>query len=1133
MKLQRLTIHNIASIEHAVVDFEAEPLSSSEVFLITGKTGAGKSTILDAICLALYANTPRFDNTKMQGETKDGNADITISDTRQLMRRNTGEAYVRLTFTGSNGIHYEAQWAVARARKSATGTLQRKDWSLVNLDTNHTISKDAEIKEEIKAAVGLDFKQFCRTTMLAQGEFTRFLNSKDDEKAEILEKITGVNIYSKIGRKIYDITLDKRRTVESAEQHIANIVTLSDKEIEARRATLSNLDEQLKVLNKTQEQDSTKVDWLRTDADLRVAKSNCEAALKQALDVIDSNEYKAKDQLCKQWKESIDVREWIRDMEEARNISSKQRNRLDALSREYTTLLEGQRHNEAEIADIVSTLDQTNDYIANEAAKASVYANAQAIKSLLESLDNNRNAIELSNKQLATDNALLNDTLLPALTKAEAKARAAKEALDKADCAIKSKEEAVAMLNLAQLRQSLAKANDLLHDITTAEERIALLQQTRSHRKEIGLRLEELRAAIDSKRENLAAMEQPINTAKLKMELHKETLDKQRDTVENFAKTLRLKLSVGDTCPVCRQTIASPLPIEADLEMLVRGLESAYNNAAMEYNGLIEAKLKLDAEINADDFALRRDKAAYDSDTSATAAEQQAREACKACGIETLDDNTVATLQSQRAQTVATIGELTATIKAGEAQELELRDLRQAFDKSRLELDALNTEVAKAEKNINDCRNRMSAEEAVAKTKRREIDLATDRVSELIASSEWSIDWQTSPIDFATALIEAATKYNKAASDKQELEARLKTAQVAHSNIASVIESIATSMPEWRGIEVMGSYRVDNLLAKANDIGTNTTAALTTLNAAEARYANNKHRIEVFLAENTSLTVERLEALNSYSSGAITAIETELNTLKNGAVAAKSLHDDAISKLDAHQHKRPELGEDETLEMLQARIEGRTETINEIHKTIGVTNQELDNDRAMKQQLGKLIAEAESKKSEYDKWARLNELIGDATGNKFRKIAQSYVLSSLIHSANGYMKSLTDRYTLKVDPGTFVISLEDAYQGFVSRAASTISGGESFLVSLSLALALSDIGQTLSVDTIFIDEGFGTLSGEPLQNAINTLRSLHTKAGRHVGIISHIEELKECIPVQIQVNQEGNNSSSQVEVVHI
>ena len=129
------------------------------------------------------------------------------------------------------------------------------------------------------------------------------------------------------------------------------------------------------------------------------------------------------------------------------------------------------------------------------------------------------------------------------------------------------------------------------------------------------------------------------------------------------------------------------------------------------------------------------------------------------------------------------------------------------------------------------------------------------------------------------------------------------------------------------------------------------------------------------------------------------------------------------------------------------------------------------------------------------------------------------------------MKTLTDRYTLKVSPGTFIIMLEDAYQGYVSRAASTISGGESFLVSLSLALALSDIGQQLAVDTLFIDEGFGTLSGEPLQNAVNTLRSLHSKSGRHVGIISHVEELQDRIPVQIQVMQEGNNSSSKVKII--
>ena len=109
--------------------------------------------------------------------------------------------------------------------------------------------------------------------------------------------------------------------------------------------------------------------------------------------------------------------------------------------------------------------------------------------------------------------------------------------------------------------------------------------------------------------------------------------------------------------------------------------------------------------------------------------------------------------------------------------------------------------------------------------------------------------------------------------------------------------------------------------------------------------------------------------------------------------------------------------------------------------------------------------------------------------------------------------------------------VEDAHDGFARRAVSTISGGESFIVSLSLALALSDIGHMLSVDILFIDEGFGTLSGEPLSRAIDTLKTLHRKSGRRVGIISHVEELKAKVPTQIQVIQEGKSSKSTIKIV--
>ncbi|MGM9756513.1 MAG: AAA family ATPase, partial [Parabacteroides sp.] len=176
MKLKQLILHNMASIEDATIDFEADPLVNSEVFLISGKTGSGKSTLLDAICLALYDDTPRMRNLKMEGKFDEVRDSLSIKDPRQLMRQHTGEAYVRLSFEGNDGLAYEAQWSVARARKRENGKLQDRQWSLLNVRTGQLLSKVQEVKAAIQSAVGLDFGQFCRTTLLAQGEFTRFLN---------------------------------------------------------------------------------------------------------------------------------------------------------------------------------------------------------------------------------------------------------------------------------------------------------------------------------------------------------------------------------------------------------------------------------------------------------------------------------------------------------------------------------------------------------------------------------------------------------------------------------------------------------------------------------------------------------------------------------------------------------------------------------------------------------------------------------------------------------------------------------------------------------------------------------------------------------------------------------------------
>lgn len=292
-----------------------------------------------------------------------------------------------------------------------------------------------------------------------------------------------------------------------------------------------------------------------------------------------------------------------------------------------------------------------------------------------------------------------------------------------------------------------------------------------------------------------------------------------------------------------------------------------------------------------------------------------------------------------------------------------------------------------------------------------------------------------------------------------------------------------------------------------------------------------QQRLDAFYAEHVGVTEATITVLNAYTAQDISRKDNALDAARRNVLTQKALLQAAVKQQEEHQQNRPEFAEGETAEVLELRVMESDRQMTETNVRKGALCQELKTDQENKLRLGAMRTDADSKKTDYQKWSRMNALIGDASGSKFRKIAQSYVLTSLIHSANGYMRTLTDRYTLKVAPGTFIILLEDAYQGYVCRAASTISGGESFLVSLSLALALSDIGQQLAVDTLFIDEGFGTLSGEPLENAVNTLRSLHSKSGRHVGIISHVEELQDRIPVQIQVLQDNNHSSSRVIIV--
>lgn len=1131
MKFQKLTIHNIASIEDAVIDFEAEPLAGSEVFLITGKTGAGKSTILDAICLALFDATPRLDSTRMQGETKDGDNEIKIKDTRQLMRRNTGEASITLTFTGRGGVHYEAAWAVARARKKLTGKIQKKDWQLTNLDTGHVVNKVKEVEAEIKSAIGLDFSQFCRTTMLAQGEFTRFLNSNDDDKAAILEKITGVDIYSKVGKKVYDLTMEKKQAWEDANRCVEGIRTLSDEEIAQRREQLKTLDAQQAALKAKKDDDTKRRDWLEADGRLAAKVAEAATMLDQAKAKGSDEDFTSKQNLVREWNETIDARKWLADAEAAQSELAKQDGIIKALADDYANMLGGLAYEEKETEGVRLHIKEIDAFWGAEKDKASAYENSQTIVSALNAMHNGRKAISKGEKDIAEQVKLLGDELKPRYDKAHKDAANAKEEIDKQDALVKALEDAISALHLADLRSQRDKAKDLIANVAKAKERIEDLAKAKAKHEETERDLTARLKDIEAKRQLANGKNSALEEAKQRLDSAQTKYEQQKNTIDKFAKAMRERLHVGDTCPVCRQKLASALPHEEDIKSLVDSLRENLDEAEKEYKALESQKNRLDAEAKALAETYGRDMASHQADKSVAQAEKKAMEACEACGIDALTDAAPSCLSAKEAEAAKLYNELDAKIAAGEKQEATAKAQRKEIDKKRKQLDALSKIEREAEAAINAAGEKKKEAEAIVNTKREDVLRAEQSAATLIGGVTFDVDWRKSPKAFGEALSAAAAAYRSKATQKQTLSSALSVAESQQQSVAAIAHGILESMPSWKGIKAAEPIKVEALADRAGDIKSNVAVAITRRKDAESVRLANMAQLDDFLSTHSTMSADRLKTLCGHTANSIACIDKELKGIKDDIVSKQSLLAGAQKDLALHREGKPALTEEDTIVALTAAIANHEKEIADTVEQRGGINQELKIDEENKQKLGALIKAAEDKHRVYERWSRMNQLIGDATGSKFRKIAQSYVLLSLIHSANSYMRHLTDRYTLRVEPGTFVIALEDAYQGYVSRAASTISGGESFLVSLSLALALSDIGQQWQVDTLFIDEGFGTLSGEPLQKAVDTLRSLQSKSGRHVGIISHVEELKERIPVQIQVNQEGNNSNSVISIV--
>ncbi len=1023
MKLKTLEIHNLASIEDAVVDFSQAPLSGCDVFLISGDTGSGKTTLLDAISLALYGTTPRLKNVRMEGVLADaGDSQVRLRDTAQLMRRGTALTRVRLSFTGTNDVDYIAEWSRHRAGKKVSGKLQAKLWTLTKLQPGkepYLIKGDSLIEKEIKLAVGLDFDEFSRTTILAQGEFSRFLNSSDADKAAILEKISGVDRYSRIGAAIYRIASEKENALHMAMAGIENIPVLSPDQVAELESAAKESAARSSELTKRREHLRAAADWLAAESKRKAALEDIGRHVQGLKPVYEG--------LASHLAFSLSHLNELKTKQAADEAELERR-------REHEEVFEGREHTCQLISDVAAAEKRVTDL--------------EARISRLEKLRENRV------KDIAGQRALVADA-----TKVSRELTAELELLSTSP----------AYTALPKVRAGIAaniRSKAFLETIVACSERhLTDLAAQAEAEKMLAANKESLgkaRAALE------AALRSEKTLTPLRDSLHK-NFEKAKASVDGWACAMRSSLVPGDTCPVCRRKIENAFPPE---EEIMREAVIPLRDAVAEIdskmdecrNAISESRTRISVLEKQTESDTRTLAGAYKkAEASLSVMLTQASQA----GIASKEPTEIASAAAEGIEQLARSSEnLETALKEGEKVEKEIGEI--------------SKRIAAANKNLDNLRNALDT---------------------LIAGLEDTEKQITS----SKALIIASTE--SAAAGRNEVERRLK------------------GFPLPEGLVPCSAQAAQVLTEKAAEFY-----------ALRDALAALSHEIELQSTASAAIEKDLADVAATMPDDFIQPEAPEGKKLENASAEADRLVGEGRSlagrraQLSESIPDRPTECEEYSETDLRQMIESIDAEIKVCEQKIGSANSRIAENESAIARRAKSEAAIAPLREENSKWQRLCNIFGDATGKTFRSIAQSYLLANLIHSANRYMSTLMPRYRLRGVPGTFVIMVEDSYQGFAARPASNISGGESFLVSLSLALALADIGSRLAVDTLFIDEGFGTLSGEPLSDAVETLRSLHRRGGRRVGIISHVEELRERIPVQIRVTRPPQSSSATVSV---
>lgn len=1157
MKIKSLKIHNIASVEDAFIDFEGQVLRGDPLFLITGPTGAGKTTILDAICLSLFGDTPRLlragennavFNDKFNSAKNKGQHDVSLMENNylklnnkgQLLRRGTGEGFTELIFESDDGTPYMAKWSVSRTRNRVDGKLQTPKRLLENLTTHSTIEK--KVNDEVVALLGLTFEEFCRTTMLAQGEFTKFIQSTSKEKSDILEKLTGTEIYSEISKKIAEIFSEKKGDYEKKKALVEGIVLYTDEEKAVRRqeiddhqSTIGHLEQRLSIL-------TTHRDWLRNDALLTQSIDDATQSLQTLKAEKQTKEYLSDEQLITDYEATAQVRERLREIYVRKQSIAALESQKDALRSEYERLND-------ELSRLTEWQEQDNTTLENHQMKldaqqeyAAMLENGDAILVKYDNLLSNEKKLKTTQKKQTEMEEKL-PLLKENVEKCSELLQIQKENVSKKDKELtvaKTARDALKPTELSQRKESLHQGKNLIVKTQASIERLSVTQKA----------LDDVVQEILQKQGQLDECEKATEQAAkewekaLKESNEANTIYEQwRDSLENSFKMIRATLTIGQTCPLCQQEICVEHVEDPDYEKILKPVVERKDYAAEKLqvasSDITACRAKL-VEINASltnlkakrmsaEQAFKRQLSTTDQLYCQLKGEEQA-------SVENQDINQVLDFLCSMGNDI--------DVELQEVVDKEELLAKQQFFIESLgkERDCLLNRQIEVQKALGDAEKEMATSAKMREMLRseeeniiNEINQAREQLRRDVTYQDWEQRWADNPQEWMDYFGGNCRKYLET---RQQCEVLKQTVGMRNTLLESVrqikqnvlvllpgvIDDAVTQNARTKGNEKTFLSRWQVFIAEVQKWH-------TTLKTKKDDVVRYERMVSDFCLTHADLPKERVIELDTFSAKIISQLKDKHEFLEKDI----TMKEGAMAKLREQQKKhlseKPEIKEEDTIESMEMEISVKNQEKDKHIQDIGRLKSELYEDELRSRKSADAIQQMQESKAIKEKWEKFNDLFGSTDGTKFSRIAQSFILGYLLEGANHYLRQFTDRYELVCNPGSLVLLVRDRYINQSPQFIKILSGGESFMVSLSLALALSRLKKRkANVNILFIDEGFGSLDEECLDSVMNTLEKLHQIGGQQVGIISHVEALKERVRTQICVER-IDPSKSKVTVV--